>query len=296
MNIDQTLARTLAAVVDEGTLDAAARRLHLTPSAVSQRIKLLETQLGRRLVVRSRPVRPTQAGRVVAELARRQDLLEHDARTALGLDPGQRRTRMSLAVNADSLAGWFLAPMTRFAAEHDVEIEVLRADQDETADLLEAGTALAAVTTRPDPVPGCRVDSLGSMAFVAAASPGWVQRRAADGPSAAALASAPRVDYDRSDDLQAQWLRARGIETPDAPRHLIPSTDDIARAVRRGLGWAMIPSRQAESLVEDGALVLLGGPAVRTPLYWQRWKEHSSLLDALSTEVLAEAREQLEQG
>jgi hypothetical protein len=59
------LAETLAAVVDEGSLDAAAQRLHITPSAVSQRVKALEEQLGRVLLVRSRPVRTTPAGEAV---------------------------------------------------------------------------------------------------------------------------------------------------------------------------------------------------------------------------------------
>src|SRR6478609_7327110 len=80
------LAETLAAVVDEGTLDAAARRLHVTPSAVSQRIKALEEQLGRLVLVRSKPVRPTDAGAAIVRLARQAALLEHDTLAALGAE------------------------------------------------------------------------------------------------------------------------------------------------------------------------------------------------------------------
>ena len=56
------LTRTLAAVVASGSLDAAAAELQVTPSAVSQRLKTLESQLGRVLLVRSKPVQPTAAG------------------------------------------------------------------------------------------------------------------------------------------------------------------------------------------------------------------------------------------
>ena len=59
----------LAAVVEEGSFDAAARRLQVTPSAVSQRVKALEQQAGQVLVLRSRPARPTAAGRALVRLA-----------------------------------------------------------------------------------------------------------------------------------------------------------------------------------------------------------------------------------
>ncbi len=84
MRIPFELAETLAAVVDEGTLDAAARRLHITPSAVSQRIKTLEEQLGRVVLVRSKPARLTEAGTAVVRMARQIALLEHDTLAELG--------------------------------------------------------------------------------------------------------------------------------------------------------------------------------------------------------------------
>ena len=47
-----------AAVLEEGSFEAAARRLCVTPSAVSQRIKALEDRLGQVLLVRQPPCRP----------------------------------------------------------------------------------------------------------------------------------------------------------------------------------------------------------------------------------------------
>src|SRR5690606_20091629 len=114
VKIDPELAATVAAVVDEGSLDVAARRLSVTPSAVSQRVKSLESQLGTVLLVRSRPVRATAAGETVVRLARQIALLEHEAVVALGFDGGpNQRVRIPLAVNADSLSTWFLPPLAR---------------------------------------------------------------------------------------------------------------------------------------------------------------------------------------
>ena len=294
--MDPSLALTLAAVVDEGTLDGAARRLHLTPSAVSQRVKALEEQLGQRLLVRSRPVRPTEAGDAVVRFARRYAVLAHEAARELGAAAEGTRVRMTVAVNADSLATWILPAIASFASAHDVEMDLLRLDQDRTVDLLESGVALAAVTSRREAVAGCRSTPLGHMAFTAMASRAWISRWLPDGLDADRLAAAPRVDFDRDDTLQLDWLRHHGVDGTHSPRHMVPSTHDIARAVELGLGWALVPERHGEELAESGRLVPLGGPSISTPLYWQRWKGGSSLLDALTDEVLADAGRHLRAG
>ena len=61
--------RALAAVVDEGTFEAAADRLHISPSAVSQRIKALENAEGRIMIRRGVPCSPTEPGAVLLRMA-----------------------------------------------------------------------------------------------------------------------------------------------------------------------------------------------------------------------------------
>ena len=290
MKIDADLATTLAAVVDEGTLDAAARRLHVTPSAVSQRVKLLEDQLGQRLLVRSKPARATTAGDVVVRFARHVALMEHDARVALGIEDDEGRSRLVVAVNSDSLATWLLEPLTTFAEERLVELDLRREDQARTVRLLEEGVAVAAITSQPEPVPGCRVVPLGSLTFEATASPAWMERWAPDGVTPDVLERAPRIDFDRSDSLQLEWLAQHGVDGRRSPRHLVPSTHDITRAVELGLGWGVVPSAQAEELVAAGRLVSLGDPTVSTHLYWQVWKDSSALLVDLTSAIEHAAR------
>jgi len=315
MEIPLDLARTLAAVIDEGTFDAAARRLRLTPSAVSQRVKTLEQQLGRVLVVRSKPARTTDAGAAVVRLARQLALLEHDALAGFGLDAApDRPISVALAVNADSLGTWFLPALARVAEGHPVVFDLHRDDQDFTAGLLESGTVMGAVTSQATPVAGCLVRPLGVMRYRAVATPGFVARWSlgssttgvlgAPGVRAPAdtlgapgvpdvpdaLAAAPLVDFDRRDDLQRDFLRARGVDPEVPPRHFVPASNDFATAIKLGLGWGMLPGFQSGAELERGELVLLGGEPIDVPLYWQQWNLRSPLLDAIADELGVEAR------
>lgn len=288
--ISPELALTLATAVEEGTLEAAARRLHLTPSAVSQRIRALEDALGQVLLVRTKPVRATPAAHGVVRYARQLALLEADAIAQLGADAAT--TRVPLAVNADSLATWFLAPLARLSARHPVVFDLHRDDQDFTAGLLESGTVMGAVTSREQPVGGCRVSPLGELVYEAVATPAFRDRWLtgdADGDRDG-LRRAPVIDFDRRDDLQTRWLTARGVDPTAPPRHRVPASHDFATAVQLGLGWALLPRLQSREALASGALVPLGGPEVAVALFWQQWNLRSPLLDAVAGEIVAEGR------
>ncbi len=291
MIIAPELAATVAAVIDEGTLDAAARRLHITPSAVSQRLKTLEEQLGRILVVRSKPARATAAGEVVVRLARQIALIEHDALVSFGgeADAGLRRVGVPLAVNADSMATWFLPPVARLSERLGVDVDLHRDDQNFTARLLESGDVMAAVTSQSEPVAGCTVTRLGVLEYEAVATPEYAERWFREGVTAEALETAPFVDFDRRDELQHDWLQAMGVAAAGVPRHYVPASSDFARAVELGLGWGMLPMLQAGPALSEGRLRRLGGPSLSVVLHWQQWRLRSPLLDEIAAEVAAEA-------
>ena len=198
MQLDLEQLRTLRAVVERGTLDGAAKALHVTPSAVSQRLKALETTAGRVLLVRSKPARPTPAGEAVLRLARQVELLAAD--TSAELAQAGALPRLAVAVNADSLATWFLPAIAPLAGEAAIELH--REDEANTVRLLRAGTVVAAITYDAAPVAGCTVTALGVMRYRPMASQAFVRRWLPDGPTAAALAAAPMMIFDRDDALQ----------------------------------------------------------------------------------------------
>ena len=289
------LAQTLLSCVEHGSLDAAAAALHLTPSAVSQRLTALERVAGQALLVRSRPVRATAAGESVLRYARQASHLDAELAAELGLD-GTGRAVIPIAVSADALATWLLPPLARATAELGVTVDLRREDEAYTVELLVGGAAVAAVTTRSEPVPGCSVTPLGQMTYRAVASPELAARWLPDGleapPALDALARMPVVDFDARDDLQTRWLLAVGANPDAPPRHRVPSSSEFAQAIVLGMGWGMLPDAQREP--HGGALVDLGGPALSVPLHWQQWRTRSTRLDAIAALVVGAARDALE--
>ncbi|AEG43780.1 LysR family transcriptional regulator ArgP [Isoptericola variabilis] len=306
MRWDSGQLEALAAVVAEGSFDAAARALHITPSAVSQRIRALENAAGSVLVRRTRPVEPTDQGRTLLRLARQVELLGAEAARELGpaaadpADDDARPVTVPLAVNSDSLTTWLMPALARVDG---VCFDLHTADQDRTVDLLPAGVVMAAVTSQREPVQGCTSVPLGTMRYRPAAARSVVERWFPDGPTLEALGRAPVVVFDRTDDLQDRWLRdvaaAAGAPVPDPPRHHVPSTASFLEAIRLGLGWGMwgpLPRPGARfPLLDDAADVVMldDDSAVDVPLYLQQWKLRSEVLDRVAGALRAEARRTL---
>ena len=259
----------LVAIADTGSFEAAAARLHVTPSAISQRIRALESSVGRVLVGRGTPCVPTDAGADLVRLGRQLELVFAEA-----WDEGP--TDLALAVNADSLATWFRPVLAEVATWEGVALRLRVEDEGHSHDLLRRGEVVAAVTSDPSPVQGCSVTPLGAMRYLPVAHPRLL------GPGGRPDWSAmPMVVFNAKDRLQHEQLR-RHTDTDPAVVHEVPSSDDFRAAVEAGLGWGLLPETQARAALDDARLVRLGRSVTRVALYWQRWKLDSPLLDRLS--------------
>jgi len=294
LKLDTRQSEAFLAVVDTGSFEQAAVRLHLTPSAISQRVRALETQLGHPLVVRTRPCRATQVGQRLLQHLRRAQVLEDDFVSELA---GSQAAPLSvaLAVNADSLATWLLPVLADFLVREQVLAELIVDDQDHTYALLEAGLALACVSTASQPMRGCAAEPLGAMRYRLVAAPAFVERWFARGFTRAAARRAPVMVYDRKDQLQADiLLRELGLPADAYPCHYVPGSEPFLLAIRLGLGYGMVPELQLGDALQRGELVDLvpHGP-VDVALYWHRWKVQSPRLERLSATLVDGARRRL---
>lgn len=290
MQFDLDQLQALGAAVAEGSFDAAARRLHVTPSAISQRIKALETNVGRVLLIRSRPVRPTAPGQTLLRAARQIEAVTADAARELGTEDEGQLPTIPLAVNADSLATWLLGALA--TVEEPLAFDLRRADETRTAELLRDGSVIAAVTAAAEPVAGCIVQPLGKMRYRPRASPEFAARWFPDGVKLAALANAPVVVFDRTDQLQDRYLQSRSRRRLAPPRHHVPGSSAFAEAVRLGLGWGMVPDLQTDG---DAELVEFDPRgAIDVHLFWQQWRLRSAALERVAAAVTAHAKSELE--
>jgi LysR family transcriptional regulator (chromosome initiation inhibitor) len=283
--LDGQQLAAFAAVIELGSFDAAAERLHVTPSAISQRIRALEQRTGQVLVVRGKPCTATAAGIPLLRLAVQTALLESEALAEVGGGTAQA-TRIAVAVNADSISTWFTAV---FGQLPDVLFDIQIEDQDHSARLLREGVVMGAVTTERTPVPGCRVQSLGVMRYIPVASKAYIKRYLPDAFTARAVAGAPSLAWNRDDALQDEFVRKAFRRDVTRPQHFVPTAEGFGAAVRSGLGWGMFPDSLAAPHLADGTFVRISDVYLDVPLFWQCWKLDSPMVKAITDGVRSAA-------
>ena len=293
--LDPRQLDALSAVIEHGGFGPAAKALSLTLAAVSLRIKALEEQMGQRLLVRGKLVRATAAGQALLAHVKQLRMMENDLLSGLqGGDPrgaGARWQSLSVAINADSLVGWFLPGVAPVLQRHRLLLDTVIDDQDYTHEALKSGAVLGCVTTLDQAMRGCVAEPLGVMRYRCVAAPAVVQRcrTPAGAVSPHKLLAQPAIIFNRKDALQDEFLAQHfGLRQPNYPRHYAPAVDAFEEAIALGMGWGMVPEQtlgRRPDLQE-----LLPGATVDVALYWQHWAHEAPSAQRLTHAVKAAAR------
>ena len=273
---DPAALECLAALADAGSFERAAQQLAITQSAVSQRLRALETGLGRLLVVRSRPLRFTEPGKLLLRYARQMQAMRADITREMGATLGQDE-RLPIAVNADSLATWVLPALdavVHAGLQQGFGLELIVDDQDFTHESLREGKVLGCVSTAAEALRGCSVTPLGCMRYVAVASPGFIHQAMPQGLNRGNFAKLPWLVFNRKDDNHAVWVgQAFGLSGPRLVERHVPSTEAHARAAVLGWGIAVMPEQLAAPALAAGTLQALHAEVfVDVSLHWHQWK------------------------
>lgn len=294
--LDYRLVEALAAVLEERGFAHAARRLFITQSAVSQRIKQLEDATGRVLIVRETPPRATPAGERLLRHYRQVMGLEEEAIGDLGMSKKAGFRHLPIAVNADCLSVWLLDAIAPFLREASITLEINVADQDSNLRFLQSGMVAGCVSSQRMAIQGFTSTRIGSVRYILTASPGFRKTWFPAGFDRASALKAPVIHFNRDDQLQYKALaKALGRPQISPPAHYIPSAEKFNEAIILGLGYATMPEVQALPELRKGTLVELDERArLETALYWYRWSHSSDLLQEFSKVLISQGKRLLE--
>jgi len=288
---DYRLLKTLSCVTELGGFESAARSLHVTQSAVSQRIKQLEDQVGQLLIVRSNPVRPTRYGQKLIEHYLRVNLLESNIlnETEIG------RMRVPIAVNADSLATWFIPAIKELVASYDIYFDMQVGDQDITHRAFQQGEVIGCVTSRAKPFQGCKAVKLGEMRCVAVASKSFIAQYLPEPITPNKVKQAPVLVFDSDDQLIAVYLdKFYGLKMADVRYHSIPSTEAFILAAKNGMALSVLPEAQVINELNSGAVININQKQFLTiPLYWHCWAMDTTMGKTINNAIVSGAKKYL---
>jgi len=294
MNFDRQQLETFSVLVETRHYVQAARVLNVTRGAVSQRIIALEEAFGTRLIVRA-GVTPTPAGVMLLHHIQALKLLEADTLQRIRPDASSR-TKFRIAVNADSLATWF-GPVACTIGKENVALELIVDDQDHTLAVLARGEAMGCVSTARTAPSGFVAELLGAMEYECVASPSFAEVNFPQGLNLRDVLAAPAVLFNRKDALHAAFLeQLLGFSVNGYVTHYFPSPEALLSGVRAGVGYGLVPTMQAQPLIESGDLVTLAPQhTVCVDLYWHHWMTAPPNAQAISNLIVREARQVLVQ-
>lgn len=242
---------TFRAVARLGNLRAAAEELHLTHSAVSQQIKLLEEQLGFALFDRrGRRIVLNPAGAALqAAAVQALDRLHEGVRSAAAVSRGESQ-RIRLSLLPSFTQRWLLPRMPQWRARHpDINLELHTSLR--VVDLAGEGFH-AALRAGGGAWPGLRADNLTSSPMVALGSPAAARRL--QGLAADALAREPLLGN------RQRWQRWFAVAGCEVQPHIVASFNDaglMLQAAEQDIGIALARELLAADAMREGRLVRL---------------------------------------
>lgn len=290
--IDYKLLEALAMVIMEGGFDKAAKKLFITQSAVSQRVKLLEDQMGQLLVTRTTPLTATVAGQKLIKHFQKVCILENEIADAIGGERESKNTTISIGVNADSIATWFVEAVKPAVLDRNVLLDIRAEDQEQTHQLLKNGDVIGCISSHAEAFQGCSVDSLGFTKYRLVASPLFMDKWFHSGVTFDQFSIAPGLLFNRKDDLHNKFFdMAFGRRPADIPCHFLPSTEKFVDYITSGIAYGVLMDQQCDQLIKEKKLVeLFPSVTIDVNLYWHRWNLSSKVIDGFSKVLIRNAK------
>ncbi|AAZ25818.1 ArgP/LysG family DNA-binding transcriptional regulator [Colwellia psychrerythraea] len=294
-NFDYKLLAALAEVIELQSFELAAQKLFISQSAISQRIKALEEHVGQPVLIRNQPIVATPAGEQLLSHFKKVKQLEHELVPLLSPDQPIKPMKISLAVNADSIATWFIDAITPVLKNHLVELNLIIEHEERTLDKLRSGQAIGAVSTIEKPLKGYRSFKLGEMEYCLVASKAFAKKYFPEGVNQNSLKMAPAISYDHKDDMHVRYIaRHFNLAASEYYCHSVRSSEAFIPLAKQGVAYCLIPKLQIEQELIAGQLIsLCPGKELVETLYWHSWVLVKGVNKKISEQIVSIGREKL---
>ncbi|MES0172591.1 LysR substrate-binding domain-containing protein [Mesorhizobium sp. M0006] len=277
---------TFLSVVKTGSIAETARRLNITPSAVTQRMRALEDEIGQPLVRRSgQAMQPTSAANAIIRDAERILALENDLKAAASAD--RETGLLRIGVIQTALTGLLPDILLRLRQNRPgIELYLVPGTSGDLYALVNEGGLDAAFVVKPH--------------FVLPKSLDWARLRkerllliTASGQEVrdpqSILRREPFLRYDRNHwggRIVDQYLRRQRIRPNE--QYELDSLEAIVIMVSRGLGVAIVPDWAPPwpQGVSVGRVPLPDAPVREIGVIWRRTSVRLPLIRAFVSEVV----------
>ncbi len=288
--IDYKAIAALQAIIETQSFESAADKLFITQSAISQRIKSLESYHGEPLLIRALPYRATKLGESLLGHYNRVRILEQSLKTQRANNPMQR---IAVAVSRDNLETWFMSVILQLKKISPMTIEIIADDQEYTLEYLRKGIVSACASTAKNAISGCKSEWIGNFDYVLAATPEFKKKYFANKKSIQEnLLTAPTIIFDNKDDLHKNYLKnSFGITEPLTNYHVVPSVDGFRELTLAGYAYALIPEIDIQQDLKQKKLInLFPDKICHMPLYWHTWTVDTELYNQFNELVVKTAK------
>lgn len=298
--LDYKGIEALSSIIELQSFEAAAKKLFITQSAISQRVKSLESYYGEPVLIRTLPYKPTSLGESLIRHFKQIGLLEDAFEQQMNFN--YEKPRISIALNRDSLEIWFLDLIGKLDLCKDILLEIIADDQDLTLDYLKKGLVSACLSTSGKEIMGGKVTFLGNMEYLLVASPKFIKNYF---PALNALKThkndikylleAPALKFDKNDVLHEQYLeKFFGLRKPELNYQIIPSVRGFKQYAMLGYGYGLIPKIDIiEELKQNKLIPLYSNKVLEIPMYWHSWSVTSKAYQNFNENIIRHAKSYL---
>ncbi|MDC7718324.1 ArgP/LysG family DNA-binding transcriptional regulator [Vogesella sp. DC21W] len=286
--LDSKLLLTLASVIETNGFERAAVQLGITQSAVSQRIKQLESLLGQPLLIRSQPIEATSTGKTLLQHYKQIKMLELDLMQHIKPESSDGPLHiLSIGADADSLSSWLMPALLPLMHQHGLQLRILLGEQVPDPTAAQSTTHLSGwLTHSSSTIYSSQCLYLGDMHYQCVCTPAYLQHRFAQGLNTTTLANAHAAILHGQHARHAFYLQQALAYMGDFPYSSLPTPEAMLTLIRAGLAYGLIPQEYLDHIADDAGLVTLGTP-LQLPLYWHHWRAEPAIARALGEALLA---------